>query len=144
MTGEWQYPEAAEWYYVPGENLKQYNLTLDDPRYAQIAADFIEHMVKDKNYTCIEQYDLGNEVNINPGSYQYDKWKQANLNLYDQLKQRGLEKTISLTPDLSYWLDLWYNQSIADLHDVFEQYEFHWYVNEVNLKNGVLKMKCGC
>ena len=31
MTGEWQYPEAAEWYYVPGENLKQYNLTLDDP-----------------------------------------------------------------------------------------------------------------
>ena len=76
MTGEWQYPEAAEWYYVPGENLKQYNLTLDDPRYAQIAADFIEHMVKDKNYTCIEQYDLGNEVNINPGSYQYDKWKQ--------------------------------------------------------------------
>lgn len=139
MTGEWQYPEAAEWYYVPGENLKQYNLTLDDPRYAQIAADFIEHMVKDKNYTCIEQYDLGNEVNINPGSYQYDKWKQANLNLYDQLKQRGLEKTISLTPDLSYWLDLWYNQSIADLHDVFEQYEFHWYVNEVNLKNGVFE-----
>ena len=56
-----------------------------------------------------------------------------------QLKQRGLEKTISLTPDLSYWLDLWYNQSIADLHDVFEQYEFHWYVNEVNLKNGVFE-----
>ncbi|MCB5496051.1 hypothetical protein, partial [Mediterraneibacter gnavus] len=46
---------------------------------------------------------------------------------------------ISLTPDLSYWLDLWYNQSIADLHDVFEQYEFHWYVNEVNLKNGVFE-----
>ena len=69
---------------------------------------------------------------------------KTNLNLYDQLKQRGLEKTISLTPDLSYWLDLWYNQSIADLHDVFEQYEFHWYVNEVNLKMEFLKMKCEC
>lgn len=143
MLGEWWKPGGG-WNQAVPVDLPKYTLeSVDDPRYAVQVAELVKHLVVDKGFTCIKQFNLGNEVNLvanDPNSgYSWEKWKKSILNLKAELNKRGLNDIKIVGPDGGYWgNDLWFNKTLNELDSVVSVIDYHWYINkEWTLNNRV-------
>lgn len=121
MFGDWWNPNDKNFYF----------LTPEDPVYARIIADCVDHLVNVKKFTCIKQYNMGNEVNINPPAYTWEKWSTGIKNLYAEFKVKGLQdKIVIVGPDGGYWQNLWFNLTIDELKEEVGVLDYHWYIDK--------------
>ena len=134
MLGEWWKPMNDNWKQTVPVNLPKYTLELDDPRYTQQVSDMVSHLVNDKGYTCIKDFNLGNEVNLMAGDprngYTWEKWKKSILNLRSDLDKKGLKSIKIVGPDGGYWgEDVWFNKTLEQLDSIVPVIDYHWYIN---------------
>ena len=121
MFGDWWFPTDENFYYM----------STDDPKYARIIADCVKYLVEDKGFTCIQQYNMGNEVNINPPGYTWEKWSTGIKNLYKKFEELGLREKVALVgPDGGYWQGLWFNETLNELEDEVSVLDYHWYIDK--------------
>lgn len=136
MLGEWGAPAKTGWTFGPANHLDGpgLGLVMDDPRYAHIAAGLVEYLVKERGYTCIRSYNLGNEVNYN---YPQNEWLAGMRNLYRELEARGLTSQVELVaPDAGFWQDLWLYATAEGLPREVGVWDYHWYVQPSALRDG--------
>lgn len=120
MFGDWWFPADEKFFFM----------ATDDPQYARIITDCVEYLVKEKGYTCIKEYNMGNEVNLNPPGYTWEKWSAGIKNIYKNFEEAGLSKTLKIVgPDGGYWGDLWFNNTINELDKEVQILDYHWYIN---------------
>lgn len=138
MLGDWGAPNNSHGA-PPFIELQRYTLNWGDPKYAQISADLIEHLINDKKFTCISQFNLGNEVNMWPETISWHSWSTSMKSLYSNLQKKGLSDKIALVgPDGGYWSLLWFNETIDKLNKEVNVIDYHWYiVNDWLLTNRV-------
>jgi hypothetical protein len=120
MFGDWAFPNDTKFYYI----------SVDDPNYAYAIGQCVNFLIKEKGFTCIKEYNLGNEVNINPNHYTWKNWSQGVRNIYAEFTRLGINKDIKIVgPDGGYWKDLWFNNTITQLADEVKVIDYHWYIN---------------
>ena len=119
MLGEWQF--------------KQYNL---ESSVRNIGAS-LKHLYYDKKYTCIKNYNWGNEVNLN--NIPFQTWSHGIKALKDEIREIGLNGKITIVgPDAGYWSDLWFSQTLEHNLGDINTLDYHWYIdNAWLLKNTV-------
>ncbi len=135
LLGEWWKPMDPNWQQAVPVDMPKYTIGLDDPRYAASVARMVEHLVKDKGFTCIKQFNLGNEVNLMANDpkngYSWEKWKRSILNLRAELDKRGLDDIKIVGPDGGYWgVDVWFNKTLTELDKEVSVIDYHWYINK--------------
>ncbi len=135
LLGEWWRPNNVEWKQAVPVKLPKYAIELDDPLYAEQVAAMVNHLVKDKGFTCIKQFNFGNEVNLLaqvPGmGYTWEKWKKSIQNLYSNLKRDNLGYIKIVGPDGGYWgEDTWFNKTLEQLDKEVSVIDFHWYMDK--------------
>jgi len=128
MIGEWGCPNGSD-----------LRLAVDDPRWAAIVADFMDHMLDQKGYTCLHYYNLINEPHGSWSNVSWDAWKAAIGNLHAEFDKRGLLQRVPLAlPDG----DRAFTTRVLD-DDVLPSqcaiYEEHWYVNNHEIVEGLLE-----
>ena len=142
VLGEWHHtaanPETGE--SQPPEGDKS------DARWHRIIGDLIEHLGREKHYTCILFYNLMNEPNSKKSGYNdFSRWSAATTGMNAEFAKRGLAKKISIIgPDVTflpgdnYWLDLAVQKNTADLG----AYDFHFYASPADVESGFLEKFC--
>ncbi|MDD2961932.1 MAG: hypothetical protein PHR45_07640 [Muribaculaceae bacterium] len=135
LLGEWWKPMNDNWKQTVPVDLPKFTVELDDPKYANQVAEMISYLVKGKKFTCIKQFNLGNEVNLMAGDpnngYTWEKWKASILNLRGDLDKRGLNNIKIVGPDGGYWgEDTWFNKTLNELDTVVDIIDYHWYINK--------------
>lgn len=134
LLGEWWKPMNDNWKQTVPVNLPKYVMDLEDPNYTFQVAEMVQHLIKDKGFTCIKQFNLGNEVNLMAGDpnngYSWEKWKKSILNLRADLDKRGLDDIKIVGPDGGYWgEDVWFNKTLEQLDTIVSVIDYHWYIN---------------
>lgn len=125
MLGEWLPPK---WLSGPA-----------DPRWATMAADFVQYLVRERRYSVIRYYNLFNEPNGNwmwpQGKIDYDAWAAGIRQLRREFDARGLHMLAIAGPDNSGDWD-WLDRCARDLRQEIGFWEMHWYVKDNELFQG--------
>ncbi len=110
-----------------------------DPRWAEIIADFVKYLITQKRYTVIRYYNFFNEPNGNwmwpKGKVDYAGWAAGMRLLRQAFDAHGLQALPIAGPDNSgnwEWLD----RCAQELHDEIGFWEMHWYVRDKELFDG--------
>ncbi len=128
MIGEWGRPCGSD-----------LHLTSVDPRWARIVGEFIEHMTREKGYTCLTYYNLINEPHGYWSGITWREWKTAIGNLHAELRRRGLLDQVPLAlPDADRAFTARMLQD-ADLAKMAGVYDEHWYVHNQEILDGRLE-----
>lgn len=135
LLGEWWRPNSKECKQAVPVKLPKYSIELDDPLYAEQVAQMVNHLVKDKGFTCIKQFNFGNEVNLLAGvpglNYTWEKWKKSIQNLDANFKRDGLGYIKIVGPDGGYWgEDTWFNKTLEQLDKEVSVIDYHWYMDK--------------
>jgi hypothetical protein len=140
IIGEWDDPASPEDRAdIASDKLQAYKINCTDPRWARLIGDFLDHMIRDKGYTCLKYYNLINEPNGDwSHCFDFDKWKTAVNNLYTELHKRGLDKTIQIIgPDATGMADyFWLDRAVLGGNKIIGAYDIHGYVNHEDLESG--------
>jgi hypothetical protein len=143
VLGEWGDPSGKNSQPDPGRHQLRFDGIQEyDPRWTHIATDFLVYLIREKKFTCIKYYNLGNEPN---GSWMntesFATWKTSILNLDTALKKRGLRDQIKVVgPDVSgnnEWIDYILRDPL--LAKVIDAYDVHWYAKKEQLTTASLE-----
>ncbi|MHC4252656.1 MAG: hypothetical protein ACYS9X_26360 [Planctomycetota bacterium] len=136
MIGEWGPP----WVKVAG---KWERFGTDDPRWARLVADYINHLLGDRRYTCIRWYNLVNEPNGDwSGNESYETWRDGVRNLHREFASRGLgDKILIAGPDTTgntRWRGpfTWLDRAAEELRGEIGAYDLHWYALDEEVFGG--------
>ncbi len=143
MIGEWDDPASDEDRQDPAsDKLQPYEIEEDNPRWARLIGDFLDHLIKDKKYTCLKYYNLINEPNGKwSACADFGKWKTGIKNLHAELSKRGLLGKIQIIgPDATgqksyYWLDL----AVIEANKQLAAYDLHEYALPSDVESGWLE-----
>ena len=138
VIGEWDDPSATgDRSDIANDKLQPYHIGITDPRWTRIIGDFLDHLIKDKNYTCLKYYNLINEPN---GSWShcadFEKWRIGINNLHAELVKRGLDQKIQITgPDATiakyfFWID----RAVLECPGILGAYDVHEYPKVADLE----------
>lgn len=129
MIGEWGRPNGSD-----------LDLASDDPRWSRIVADFMEHMLDRRGYTCLQYYNLINEPHGSWSGITWEDWKAAIGNLHSEFESRGLLQRIPLAlPDGNrQFTSRFLKDEILPLQGGI--YEEHWYVYNREIVEGLLEV----
>ncbi len=140
VIGEWDDPSSPEDRAdQASDKLQTYKLDCTDPRWTRVIGDFLDHLIKDKGYTCLKYYNLINEPN---GGWShcadFGKWKTGINNLFAELQRRGLDKNIQITgPDVTWMRDYyWLDRAVLECPRILGAYDVHEYIAYEDLESG--------
>lgn len=120
----------------------------DDPRWTNMIVKYLEHLIIEKGYTCIQYYNLVNEPNGYWASTDgdWDQWKVGYVQLAKALKTAGLDKYVSLSgPDaVTQWdhpkhtkkAHDWVYSTVKELDAITGLYDFHIYADQNLIRTG--------
>lgn len=120
----------------------------DDPRWTNMIVKYLEHLIIEKGYTCIQYYNLVNEPNGYWASTDgdWEQWKAGYIQLDKALKTAGLDKYVSLSgPDaVTQWdhpkhpkkAHDWVYSTINELDTITGLYDFHIYADQDLIRTG--------
>lgn len=120
----------------------------DDPRWTNMIVKYLEHLIIEKGYTCIQYYNLVNEPNGYWASTDGDwkQWKSGYIQLSEALKKSGLDKYVQLSgPDaVTQWdhpkhpkkAHDWVYSTVTDLDSITGLYDFHIYADQDLIRTG--------
>jgi hypothetical protein len=127
MIGEWNHPAG-----------RPLRLTAENPKWARLIGDFLEHMIYKKKYTCLKYYNMINEPHgWWMGLKSWDQWKTGIDNLYKELEKRGLLAKIQIaSPDGDIY---WTTRVLKDpqLNSQTGIYDEHWYMWADDVAKGI-------
>ena len=122
-----------------GEWGPPFGMAGDDPRWSRLIGDCLEHLVKDKGYTCIRYYNKQNE----PRGDQtvFDRWRASQESLAAEVKKHDLGSQVALVgPDTSGTDLLWWADSASVLlPQTLGSYEVHWYAQDDEITSGTIE-----
>jgi len=113
-----------------------------DQQWLGQAADFLEHLLDVRGYTCIKYYNMVNEPNGDWSSINgnYALWEDLQQQFYDEVKARGLDDRVGMIgPDVAVWgtgLLNWVANAYLNLDDIMWAYDIHTYPSEVEVRDG--------
>lgn len=109
-----------------------------DPAYAEAIGAYLEHLLKERGYTCIRYFILVNEPNYEVKDF--DRWAHGLRNVAAVLKKRGLDKRIGLLgPDAGQGDLKWFQPAVQQLHDLLAGYDIHMYAGDKMVRPGQLE-----
>jgi len=123
-----------EWTTAPGIE------GVDDPKYAEVIGTYLEHLLHEKGYTCIQYLIVTNEPNWEVADF--DKWKRGVRNVVDVLKARGLDQKLTLVgSDTSQdgTNESWHRLAVEQLQDILGVYDIHRYAQRDRVRAGGLE-----
>jgi hypothetical protein len=131
----------GEWGHAPGKDV-----AAADAHWHQVIGDLLEHLCREKGYTCIRFYNLLNEPNSHKSLYaDFGQWSAAIKGMNAEFIRRGLADKIKIIgPDVTslprdgFWVDLAAQQTAADLG----AYDFHFYTKPEIVESGFLENFC--
>ena len=115
----------------------------DDPRWAQIIAGCLHHLINVKGYTCIRYFNYGNEPD---GSWSNNKnflsYETGVKQLKAELDNLGVGGKVKISGPSSFYESMkWMKLSAAKLSRQMGSYDVHWYPLSTDLiKGGVEKL----
>jgi hypothetical protein len=109
----------------------------DDPMYAKIIGEYLNHLINTKGYTCIKYLIFVNEPNYEAENY--DSWKRGIQNIAAELDRRSLASKITIMGSDNSNAPDWLRSTVSDLKDVLGGYDFHDYAMNYELMGGSLK-----
>lgn len=98
---------------------------VDDKKYAEIIADYLDYLYNDQGYTCIKYFVLVNEPNYEVGDF--SRWGEGIRNVYQEMKRKGLADKIMLAGSGQSNADDWHINAVDHFHGIFGAYTFHRY-----------------
>jgi len=111
----------------------------DDPRWAQMASDFVSWLRNDRRYDVITKFNLMNEPNGRwmwpDGKVDYTAWAAGVKNLRHELDLRGLKEVSIVGPDNAWDWD-WLDRATHDQPQCFGDWEMHWYATDQEILGG--------
>lgn len=135
MIGEWGCPVWKDTRLEPG-----------DPRWTRLITDWISHLLNDRHYSVIKNYDFFNEPNGNwSGNKDYESWLSGMKSVGESFKAKGLSPRIQLsspgTSGNSYWMEnfTYIKRCAKDIPDLIGSYNLHWYAEDEEVINGKLE-----
>jgi len=120
----------AEWLHCPEV------AEVQDPKYAEIIAAYMGHLLRQKGYTCIKHFIMGNEPNYEVEDW--DRWKTGILNVHTEFKKHGLADEVILTGTDHVDNDDWHRWAVDQLPDTLGAYDFHCYASADQIRKGEL------
>ena len=109
----------------------------DDPKYAEIIASYVDHLIHTKGYSCIQYFILVNEPNYEVGDF--ERWARGVRNIARAFAENGLDKQVAIAgPDHSN-ADEWLFKAVDQLGDVLGAYDVHRYATDQNVAPGKLR-----
>ncbi|MBN1512344.1 MAG: hypothetical protein JXB13_10040 [Phycisphaerae bacterium] len=126
IIGEWGRP-----------NGRDLDLAADDLRWTRIIADFVEHMVRRKGYTCLKHYNIINEPHGSWTGVSWDEWYAAITGLHGEFKRRGLLDQITIAApdgDRSFTTRCLRHEALRELTGVYDE---HWYLLALEVERGL-------
>ena len=147
ILGEWDNPSSLQDRPdLAADKLQSYHMDENDPRWHRIIADEVEHLRRDRHYTCISYFNLLNEPNSNSsGHIPFDRWKAAITALNAEFAKRGLAKDVSLIgPDVCFLPrdGYWVNLTVVNCPEQVGAYDFHYYATTVEVESDFLEKYC--
>ena len=110
----------------------------DDPKYAEIIAAHVDHLINKKEYNCIKYFILVNEPNLEAGGY--GVWVKGVRNVVKEFAARGLDKKVGfMGSDASQCNMSWHRNSIRDLKNVLAAYDLHMYAPAAEVRWGKIE-----
>jgi|GEM_PF-473504 len=109
---------------------------VNDKKYAEIICTYLDYLINKKKYTCIKYFIFGNEPNLS--GYGWEPWKSAVKNLSAELKNKNLDKKITLVGSDQSCGDDWHEKAVDQLQDYFGVYDNHKYANDEMVRPGEL------
>ena len=120
----------------------------DDTRWINMIVKYLEHLILEKGYTCIQYYNLVNEPNGYWASTDgdWEQWKSGYIKLGEAFKQSELDKYVQLSgPDVVTQWDHpthpkkahdWVYSTVNDLDSITGLYDFHIYADQELIRKG--------
>ncbi|NRS89271.1 hypothetical protein HNQ02_002197 [Flavobacterium sp. 7E] len=120
----------------------------DDERWIEMITKYLNHLIIEKGYTCIQYYNLVNEPNGYWASTDgnWDEWKAGYQKLHQALIKKGLDKYVQLSgPDaVTQWdhpkhpkkANDWVFSTINELDASTGLYDFHIYADQDLIRTG--------
>lgn len=109
----------------------------DDPKYAEVIASYVGHLINTKGYSCIQYFILVNEPNYEAGDF--ERWARGVRNIARAFAENGLGKQVAIAgPDHSN-ADEWLFKAVDQLGDVLGAYDVHRYATGQNVAPGKLR-----
>lgn len=143
MIGEWDDPACDEDRQdSAADRLQPYAIEETDPRWSVLICDFLEHLVRNRGYSCLRYYNLINEPNGDwSGCADFDRWKVGVQNLHREMGRRGLLEQIGVIgPDTTWQKDhYWVELAVRQLPEQMSAYEVHEYAPIADVESGWLE-----
>ena len=145
LFGEWGAPSHG----LKAEKEKSITKATD-PRWIQMMTDVLHHLIIDKEYTCINYFNIVNEPNgywaTTDGNW--EEWKEGYELLASALSKRGLDEYVQLAgPDAVVQWDHpthpkkavdWFYSTVEDLGPQTGMYDVHIYADQELVSDGNL------
>ncbi len=109
----------SEWLNIPDA------AKVDDPLYARIIGQYLEHLLNTRKYTCIRYVIMGNEPNHEVRVW--ERWKQGFQQLHQELHARGLLDRLALAGPDNTGDDEWLTNAAEQLAPMIGAYDIHCY-----------------
>jgi len=111
-------------------------------RNIKYAVDYLNYLVNEKSFSCINYYNLINEPNgywaATNGSYPL--WKKALLFFHDEMKNQNLTEKVKIVgPDIAIWdtKETWWIDSCSThLSKEIGLYDIHTYPSKITVNSG--------
>lgn len=106
------------------------------------AVELLDYLVRKREFTCIEFYNLINEPNgdWSATNTSHTLWIAAMKEFYGHLKEFGLHDKVKMVgPDIAIWDDReawWMDSTVNVLGDVVELYDIHTYPSKITVNSG--------
>jgi hypothetical protein len=123
-------------------------LKANDSRWISMITQYLEFLIIEKGYTCIQYYNLVNEPNGYWASTDgdWDQWKEGYQKLNIALKETKLDKFVQMSgPDaVTQWdhpthpkkAHDWMYSTVSELDEETGLYDFHIYADQYLIRSG--------
>lgn len=124
----------------------------DDPEWIEMAANYLNYLVNDLGFDCIEYYNLFNEPDGDWASTNgdFELWKKMIYAFHDEMqKYPGLADKVEIAgpdvvvdyknPSSEYAAYEWVDQTAVQMDDVIGIYDIHAYPGQHQVRSGEFK-----
>lgn len=121
----------------------------DDPRWIEMAADYLNYLVSNLGFSCIKYYNLFNEPDGSWASTNGDfyLWKRMIYKFHEEMRKHpGIADQVQIAgPDIvkdynnpasPYKSYEWIDQTVRQMDDVIGLYDIHVYPGQYQVRNG--------